>query len=274
METDGDSAFHGPVHASIIPGAPNPIDDPSLYVNGGSTDDTDLPFIPPVPHGPTMPGGVEILPGVVMYNTGCSNIILLEIFAEAPILVSSVNHEGMPCTRIDLPGCGHIVTGSMPALPEMQITLEPLGAHVSMRLLEADLRGVQAVEDMMFNAPAIEQVVTGHIPPSEAKPGERRGAGWKDRRARFRWSRPVWTEVTEDREVPYGYGGIHRPGDRGRSRVPRQYSEADGAGEAGPVQAHDEDCPQLLEDACRTHVQRDARARPDRHLARGPDIAC
>ncbi|MHC4661852.1 MAG: right-handed parallel beta-helix repeat-containing protein, partial [Planctomycetota bacterium] len=208
VETDGDSAFHGPVHASIVPGAPNPIDDPSLYVNGGSTDDTDLPFIPPVPHGPTMPGGIEILPGVVMYNTGCSNIILLEIFAEAPIFVSSVNHEGMPCTRIDLPGCGHIVTGSMPALPEMQITLEPLGAHVSMRLLEADLRGVQAVEDMMFNAPAIEQVVTGHIPPSEAKPGERRGAGWKDRRARFRWSRPVWTEVTEDREVPYGYGGI------------------------------------------------------------------
>jgi len=195
----------------VVPGAPNPVGDPSLYVNGGSTDDDDIPFTPPVPHGPSMPGAVEVLPGVFTYDTGCASIILLEIFAPDPVLVPTVDHDGIPCTRVDLPGSGHMVSGSTPAIPEMQITLESLGAYVSLKLLEADLRGVQVLPDMMFNAPATEQVVIGHIPPDDPKPGEQRGASWNDRRARFRWSRPVWTPITEERDIPFAYPAVYYP---------------------------------------------------------------
>ncbi|MHC4662635.1 MAG: C25 family cysteine peptidase, partial [Planctomycetota bacterium] len=183
VEFDGDSMFHGPVHAIVVPGGSDPVDNPALFVNIGSTDD-EGGYNPPEPiPGITPQGGPEIATNVFLVAENADGMFV-EIFFPDYTLVQTGAETG-DALRVEMIGHQYVSDLGTPDLPVRGIAIDaPEAAAAHMQLLELDYRGQLTISEAELKRPLGKEAF---LVDRSLGTGSREVASWKSRRASRGW---------------------------------------------------------------------------------------
>jgi len=222
VEFDGESMFHGPVHAMLAPGGSDPVGDPGTYVNIGSTDD-EGGYNPPEPiTGINPSGGPEIAPNVFFVADNADGIFIEIFFPDYSLVQLGAPGEAL---RVEMLGHGYVSSLGTPELPVRRLVLTaPEAADAHLTMLELDYRDIITIDETQLKPPVSIQK---NLNDPSVGEGARTGPSWKSRRTMRGWNtlRPSTTVTTTEIELPDAYFPAESASSKMQVRNGRPYVE-------------------------------------------------